>query len=548
MAQEKASPAAVVAGQPAASPNLQPGLSRITGLSARQDDAGVSIRIEATDKIQYTAFKLYNPLRLVLDLPQMAEGVIAGPIKVGQGAVGDIRPIYFPEAEVLRLEIGLNREVPYKISKPGQNKLLIALMPVSRNAGAAAGGKAVRLALDEPSAGTSAARYAAPGDPCDKIFSGEKEKISLDFQQAGLRRILQIISETGGFNLVFAPEVSGALAMRLIGVPWDRAFDKILKNNGLGRECFDTVVRVAPQSVLKSEAAARAGESTAATAAGDACEDILLGNKTKISFDFKQANLRNTLRFISEIGGFNLVISPEVNGALTMKLADVPWNLALFMILRNNGLGEECSDNIIRIASRTALAQEEKNRLTAERARLENAGLATEKTPAKRFDNELDVLKTIPFELYRHLRENDPRLYANLEHYATLFREKSRLAAMEKKSYVSLVKFYKQLIDKANERAANMPQSPLQTDLASMRFVGVLWGGMEPVALIETEDARGHTVRPGTLIGPHFGVVELIEPEKLIIVERTRDYLGNITFNTREMNLYREGQEIQEKS
>lgn len=539
----------------APSQNLEPALARITGLTTRQEEAEVSISIEATDKIQYTAFKLYNPLRLVLDLPQMEEGVITGPIKIGQGAVSAIQPMYFSEAQVLRLEIELNREVPYKISKPQKNKLLITLMQASRSASerGATDGKTVRLALEKPPAGGPAVQHSDMEDPCDKIFSGDKEKISLDFHRADLRRILQLIAETGGFNLVFAPKVSGTLAMRLIDVPWNRAFSKILKNNGLGRECFDTVVRVATRDDLKREAEVLAKAAVVETTTSDNCQGILLGNKSKISFDFKQANLRNTLRFISEIGGFNLVISPDVKGTLTMKLTDVPWNLALFMILKNTGLAQECSDNIIRIASRSILAQEEKDLLAAERTRAENARLAAEKArQARRFDNELNALKPIPFELYRDIRENDPRLYADLEHYAKLFREKSRLQVMERKSYISLVKFYGQLIDKANGRVASMPQSPLQArKLESMRFVGVLWGGMEPVALIETEDARGHTVKPGTLIGPHFGVVELIEPEKLIIVERARDYLGNITSTTREMELSHESHEsheAQEKS
>ena len=236
------------------------------------------------------------------------------------------------------------------------------------------------------------------------------------------------------------------------------------------------------------------------------------------------------------------MISPSVSGTLTMKLSDVPWNLALFMILRNNGLDQECSDNIIRVASKSILAQEaEEARLAAEKAQAAEASVKIEASPKpKRFGSELSVLKPIPFELYRKIQEGDPLLHANLEHYSKLFKDKSQLEAMGKKSYISLVKFYKQLIDRANNQSIETQRSPLQVELASMRFVGVLWSETEPVALIETDDARGHTVRPGYIVGPNFGVVESIKPEKITIMERSRDYLGNIKSNTQEMELYQQ--------
>ncbi|MEC7640797.1 MAG: pilus assembly protein PilP [Nitrospinota bacterium] len=539
-------------------------LSKITALTTHLEGEKVSIHVQATDNIQYTAFKLYNPPRLILDLPQMQEGKISHPIAFNQSFIGDIRSMYFGDAQVLRLEISLKQGIPsYNISKPEKNQLLVTLSPVSQESGSQtpapekenqpAKDRELDSAANETPTQEDQQEEDPLADPCYKIFSGDKGKLSLDFQQADLRRILGIISETGGFNLVLSSKVSGKLAMRFAQVPWNLAFNKILKNNGLAKECFENIVRVLPKVAMESEEKSRAQiPHSKVSMSIDPCEEILLGKKSRISFDFKQANLRNTLRFISEIGGFNLMLSPSVSGSLTMELKDVPWDLALFMILRNTGLDQECSDNIIRVATRNVLVQEELARLAQEEARAKELAEEEKKVelpPApKRFGKELRVLKSIPFELYRKIQDNDPRLHANLEHYSKLFKEKIQLKAMEIKSYFSLVKFYKQLIDQANGQGPEFQGTPLQVDLNSMKFVGILWNQAEPAALIETEDTRGHTLRPGTLVGPNFGVVESIEPEKIIIMERSRDYQGNIKSNTQEMELYQENQEPQERS
>jgi type II secretory pathway component HofQ len=58
----------------------------------------------------------------------------------------------------------------------------------------------------------------------------------------------------------------------------------------------------------------------------------------KITLDFKDADIVNVLRMLSEIGGENIVITDDVRGRITVRLVDVPWDQALDVVLQTNRL------------------------------------------------------------------------------------------------------------------------------------------------------------------------------------------------------------------
>ncbi|HJW13885.1 MAG TPA: secretin and TonB N-terminal domain-containing protein [Thermoanaerobaculia bacterium] len=68
-----------------------------------------------------------------------------------------------------------------------------------------------------------------------------------------------------------------------------------------------------------------------------------------ISLDLKDADLKDVLRTFAELAKVNIVIDPGVRGSVTIRLYDVPWDQALDVILRVNGLGYVLEGNILRI-------------------------------------------------------------------------------------------------------------------------------------------------------------------------------------------------------
>ena len=92
-------------------------------------------------------------------------------------------------------------------------------------------------------------------------------------------------------------------------------------------------------------------------------EDLVVGETRyigrRISLDFQQADISNVLRLIAEVSGFNMVVGEGVKSKVTMKMVSVPWDQALDMILKMNGLGKIRQGNILWIDSLANIAKQE---------------------------------------------------------------------------------------------------------------------------------------------------------------------------------------------
>jgi type IV pilus assembly protein PilQ len=89
----------------------------------------------------------------------------------------------------------------------------------------------------------------------------------------------------------------------------------------------------------------------------------------KISLDFKDADIQNVLRLIAEVSNKNIVISEAVKGKVTIRLLNVPWDMALDVILKTYALEkEELGPNILRVAPYSQLKKEREDALRAEEA------------------------------------------------------------------------------------------------------------------------------------------------------------------------------------
>jgi len=89
----------------------------------------------------------------------------------------------------------------------------------------------------------------------------------------------------------------------------------------------------------------------------------------KISLDFKDADIQNVLRLIAEVSDKNIVISEAVKGKVTIRLLNVPWDMALDVILKTYALDkEELGPNILRVAPYSQLKKEREEALKAEEA------------------------------------------------------------------------------------------------------------------------------------------------------------------------------------
>ncbi len=105
----------------------------------------------------------------------------------------------------------------------------------------------------------------------------------------------------------------------------------------------------------------------------------------KLSLNFQNVDVRSVLQVIADFTDFNIVTSDSVQGNLTLRLKDVPWDQALDIILQAKGLDMRKNGNVIWIAPGEELAAREKM-INEARAQVE----------------ELEPLQTESFQINYH--------------------------------------------------------------------------------------------------------------------------------------------------
>jgi type IV pilus assembly protein PilQ len=86
-----------------------------------------------------------------------------------------------------------------------------------------------------------------------------------------------------------------------------------------------------------------------------------------ITLTLKDADIKDVLRTFSALTQLNIVLDPGVSGSVTVELRDVPWDQALDLILRINGLDYVLENNVLRVAPISKLAAEKSARAAFDR-------------------------------------------------------------------------------------------------------------------------------------------------------------------------------------
>jgi type IV pilus secretin PilQ/predicted competence protein len=167
----------------------------------------------------------------------------------------------------------------------------------------------------------------------------------------------------------------------------------------------------------------------------------------KISLDFKDADIKNVFRLLAEVSGLNMIVTPDVNRKVTIRLVEVPWDQALDLLVDTNGLIKEQVGNVIRISTAGAL-------------KAENDALAA----ARRSREEREPLHTVYFNLnYAKVRDLEPRV-------KTLMTKRPDAAlVIDERSNTVMVRDVKKTLDDVNTLVAKLdtrtPQVLIESNL-----------------------------------------------------------------------------------
>jgi len=194
-------------------------------------------------------------------------------------------------------------------------------------------------------------------------------------------------------------------------------------------------------------------------------EDLVVGETRyigrRISLDFQQADISNVLRLIAEVSGFNMVVGEGVKSKVTMKLVSVPWDQALDMILKMNGLGKIRQSNILWIDSLANIAKQQNEEASAKDA----------KTKAEELVDRVFYIRNLQAtELMTSLRQ-----YLSPRGLMQMSQGSNALIVRDTESKIGVMK---QLVDGLD---LEVPQVQIearivQADTTYSRSLGVQWG------------------------------------------------------------------------
>jgi len=85
-----------------------------------------------------------------------------------------------------------------------------------------------------------------------KAYKGRR--VTLEFSDADVRKIFQLIAEVSNLNFLIADDVTGTISIKLVNVPWDQALDVILDAKGLGMQREGNIVQIKPKAKIQSQA------------------------------------------------------------------------------------------------------------------------------------------------------------------------------------------------------------------------------------------------------------------------------------------------------
>ncbi|MBI5286520.1 MAG: type IV pilus secretin PilQ [Deltaproteobacteria bacterium] len=260
---------------------------KVTGVDFKQGKEGGRVVITTLEKADYKVAKSKDGKTIVLELKnsiipdELRRTLDTSELNTPVASISSFQSSVEPTKDV-RVLIKLKEIAPYQMTQEGKG-IYIDFPVVAKAAPEVkvAEAKPVEKALEKetqvalkdtpvskevttvkesPKGSTNAqgeVKNQAAGERTEKqkeAVPGYKgRKISLDFKDADIGNVLRLIAEVSQLNIIAAEDVTGKITIRLVDVPWEQAFDIILKTKGLGKVQEGNVVRVAPLARIKQE-------------------------------------------------------------------------------------------------------------------------------------------------------------------------------------------------------------------------------------------------------------------------------------------------------
>ena len=317
---------------------------------------------------QPLSFTIDNPARISLDLPNTTLALPSRRIDVHASGLDTI--LAAETKDRTRLVLNMDKLVPYDTRVEGNN--IIVLL----------GGGSIASA-------TSAAPTAAPQSSSSS--GGTRELRSIDFRRSadGAGRVIVKLSDP--HTHINLHQVGSQIVVDFTdaGVPGNLVRRYDATDYGTPVNSFDVTragngarIAIAANGDFEQLAYQSDDQYVVEVAprhkAANAPEDKPVYTGERLTLNFQDIETRAVLQLLADASGQNIVVSDSVNGNVTLRLQNVPWDQALDIVLRTKGLDKRRQDNVIIVAPQAELAAREKAELAARKDVQELAPLRSE--------------------------------------------------------------------------------------------------------------------------------------------------------------------------
>ncbi|MGZ8866737.1 MAG: type IV pilus secretin PilQ [Thermoanaerobaculia bacterium] len=309
----------------------------------------LQISIAGDGELAYKAFRLDDPSRLVIDLQGVKNSVRKPTLDVSSPSVQRVRVAQFQGGAdpVARVVIDLNGKPEYSITPDG-DRLSVAF----GNAATAAKQPAPDQVI------TASSAPAAP--PAPKPEPVIKPAASIE--------AIPAVAENATWKM---PSSSIEGARQVV----NNAVDQVAPVTPPRQTAPQSSTNVTMGENVFDEAMTQAQPQLQGARTLSGSQRVFTGDP--ISLNLKDADIKDVLRTFAQLTGLNIAVDPQVRGTVTVDFVDVPWDQALDLILRQNGLTYVLEGNVMRVGTIDRLAAETvASRRLAEEERL-NVPLTT---------------------------------------------------------------------------------------------------------------------------------------------------------------------------
>ncbi|MFK7741932.1 MAG: hypothetical protein AB8H80_16565 [Planctomycetota bacterium] len=131
-------------------------------------------------------------------------------------------------------------------------------------------------------------------------------RLTLRLKDRDLRDVVQSIRRKTNANIIMDPDIEAPVTIDLQDVHWRQALSLVAEQAGC-------VVNEAEGGVLKVE------------------------KPPRVYFAFEDTEIQKVIDTIAKISGANIVVAPEVQGTITVRLKNIPWRDALDAVVKTLG-------------------------------------------------------------------------------------------------------------------------------------------------------------------------------------------------------------------